>query len=77
MLPARGTDHRGDIRSDPVRAVVRRAAAVLETGATRGVEAREPFVAGLPTDVVTGTEFRHRVQPDSVIADEPLSLLHG
>jgi hypothetical protein len=77
MLPARGTEHRGDIRSDPVRAMVRRPAAVLEAGAARGVKTRKPFVAGLPTDVVAGAELRHRVQPDSVIPDELFSLLHG
>ena len=77
MLATGSADHDRDIRRDPVRAMVRGPASILQPLAARFVEPLEPFVARLPTDVIPRAEPRHRVEPDAVIADEPLSLLHG
>jgi hypothetical protein len=77
MLATGGADHGGDISRDPVRALVRGPAPILQSLAPGVVEAREPLVARLPTDVVAGAQLGHRVQRHSVIANESLSLLHG
>jgi hypothetical protein len=56
---------------------VRGAAAVAECRATAGVEAIEPCIASLPTDVVAIAELGHGVQTVLLIADEAFALLHG
>ena len=76
VLPARRTDHRGDVSRDAMRAVMRCAAAIVKAEATALAETTEPFVAGLAADAVVGAEFGHGVQVQPVIANESLTLFH-
>src|SRR5919109_322994 len=52
MLATHGTDHRGDVSSDTVGAVMRRPTPITQSEATALAEAREPFVARLAADAV-------------------------
>jgi len=77
MLPTGGADQGRDLLGDPVRARMRAPAAILQPLPARVLEPPEPLVAGLPADAGPRAELDHRVQVQPVIADEPLSLLHG
>jgi len=77
MLATGGADHGRDLLRDPVGTMVRRPASILQASAARLVEALQPLVAGLPAHVVARAQLGHHVQPGPVIANEPLSLLHG
>src|SRR5258705_9585487 len=70
MLAPGRADQVGDIAGDPMRALAWRAAAIPERRATALVEAVEPFIARLPTDVVAIAELGHGVETVLLIADE-------
>jgi hypothetical protein len=61
MLTACRADQLGDLARDPMRAPVRGAASVAESRATARIEAVEPLVASLPTDVVAIAKLGHGV----------------
>ena len=77
MLAPRGADHGRHVLRDPMRAGMRRAAPIEQALAAAFVEALEPLVARLPADGVPRAELAHRVQAPLMLANEPLSLVHG
>jgi hypothetical protein len=77
MLPPGRAQELRDLRRDPVRAVVGRAAPIDQTLAAARVGPVQPFVAGFAADPVAGTELGHGVEPLPVIGDERQTLFHG
>ncbi len=77
MLASGGADHGRDLLRDPMGTMVRRPAPILQPVAASLIEALQPLVAGLSAHVVARAQLGHQIQPGSVIANEPLSLLHG
>jgi hypothetical protein len=67
----------GKLLADPVRTVVRRVAPVPQPAAAVFGEPLEPFVAGLATDAVAGTQLHSGVQAAPIIGEEAFALLHG
>ncbi len=77
VLPTGRAEQGRELRGDAVRAVMRGPAAILQAAPPCILEAAEPLVASLPTDAVPRAELGHRVQVQSVITNEALSLFHG
>jgi hypothetical protein len=77
MRPARHDDQLRHVTRDPVGTGVRGEAPIEKAWSTVRLKAREPLIAGLPTDAVARTELRHRVQTVRVVLDESAAFIHG
>jgi hypothetical protein len=63
--------------ADPVRAVMGRVAPVSQPAPAVLGKAGQPFIAGLATDPVAGTQLRSGVQAAPIVNDEVFALVHG
>jgi hypothetical protein len=77
MLPTRLADQRRHLVGYFVRTSQQRSAAIAESFTPALIESVQPLVTRLPTNAVSRTQLRHRVEGQPVIANEALSLFHG
>ena len=77
VLPPRGAQQLREVRRDPVGAGVGRAAPGGQARPAVLLKPVETLIAGLPANLVAGTQVRHGVEPTPVISDELQPLVHG